>query len=264
MPSDKKVSRNGFDCTFSEETHTYVIGDTANPFSRLISCTTLVHQFVPPFDKVSVARRVALKTGANPDDIVAEWDKAGKDSCEFGTRVHEICEDALLGKPPRNKARNEEERAVMKIAWDKAKKIQESSSAILGVELMVFSPSLRIAGTIDLIVKDKDGNVWILDWKTNKEIDKPAFRGERMLPPVQTLENSTINRYALQLSIYQLVLLAEGYLSPADRINRALIHLGPSQAKIIPVPFLIQEAALAALSVASTSWGREAEKLMPF
>lgn len=43
---------------------------------------------------------------------------------------------------------------------------------ILGVEKIVFSPSLRLAGTIDLFARSrKDGTYLIIDHKTNASID---------------------------------------------------------------------------------------------
>jgi len=48
-----------------------------------------------------------------------------------------------------------------------AKKFRQSID-ILGVEMIVFSPRLRIAGTIDLFAKSrKDGSYLIIDHKTN-------------------------------------------------------------------------------------------------
>ena len=56
---------------------------------------------------------------------------------------------------------------------------------IVGVEKIVFSPYLKIAGTIDLLAKSKkDGSYVIVDHKTNKSIDIEDKWNKFALPPI--------------------------------------------------------------------------------
>lgn len=67
--------------------------------------------------------------------------------------------------------------------------------------------SLKIAGQIDCLVIDGD-DVYIIDWKTNKEIKKRSFYDKRkrknvmMKAPLNNLEDCNWNHYQLQLSLY--------------------------------------------------------------
>lgn len=126
-------------------------------------------------------------------------------------------------------------------------------------EKRVHLEEFRIAGMIDVPII-KGNRFCILDWKTNKdEIRKEAgyykkqkignkwvksniwvYTEETMLYPINHLENSKFNLYALQLSLYAYIMEQWGY----ELVDRGLeiIHFRPEMSpKLIKIPYLKNE-----------------------
>ena len=75
-------------------------------------------------------------------------------------------------------------------------------------EVIVYSKELGIAGTIDLLVYNSEQNMYhLVDWKTNKRIDKNSFRNKKgILSSSQHLDDCNFVNYSLQLSFYRYIL----------------------------------------------------------
>lgn len=200
------------------------------PLSRHLytSGTAFVHSFCPPFDPDgAIAERKARERGVSVEQIRFEWRQKGAEACETGTRIHETCEDALRGRAFRNAPRDEHERLLMAAGWEACRRIM-SGCDILGVEQIVGDLDCQIAGTIDLLVRDRaTGGVVICDWKTNAKVDfRNDYReGSRLLEPVSHLHNCSGELYTLQLNLYQYLLVRGGYLPRETRFGRRIIHL---------------------------------------
>ena len=67
--------------------------------------------------------------------------------------------------------------------------------------------TLRIAGISDLVIL-KDNELYIIDWKTSKTIDKKSYYNKqtkqsvKMKYPLNALDDCNFNVYQLQLSLY--------------------------------------------------------------
>lgn len=91
-------------------------------------------------------------------------------------------------------------------------------------EIKIFHPSISVAGTIDLLAVDKDGNVHIYDYKLKRRVIKDGQQHtkfdewntinlkEATFIPTQFahLYNTYNNRYSVQTSMYKLMLAAYG------------------------------------------------------
>lgn len=131
--------------------------------------------------------------------------------------------------------------------------------ASIFAEKRVHLVDYGIAGMIDVPII-KDLNFCIDDWKTNKDemqwlagyykkeliggkwIKGNTFvsTGERMLYPISHLENSTLNHYALQLSMYAYILEQWGYKLVENGLH--LIHIRDNvKPKLIKLPYLKKE-----------------------
>ena len=73
---------------------------------------------------------------------------------------------------------------------------------------MVYSKELKLAGTIDLLLYDKNSDSYnILDWKTSKRIDSKAFKNKKGNHSVTSnMDDCNFNHYALQISLYRYIL----------------------------------------------------------
>jgi hypothetical protein len=92
-------------------------------------------------------------------------------------------------------------------------------------EHMVYLKSAGLCGQSDL-VEVVNGRVNIIDYKTNKEIKTESFKNwegmsEKMLDPVQHLDDCNFNHYALQLSVYMYIILKH---NPKLQAGKIFIH----------------------------------------
>lgn len=240
MPGSSKAKHpSGVEIEFFEDTHSYVSIINGQEI-KYTSGTQFIHQFFKPFDADGkIAERCAAKEGCSIEEIKAKWAKAGKDATSLGTKVHECCEDVELGrKELRHTPADAREERLISNATKMAKRFYDNLD-ILGVEKIVFSPSLKIAGTIDLFARSKkDGTYIIGDWKTNKAIDIEDKWGKFALPPISHLHDTNFTTYSLQLSLYQYLMKNEGYVPKDSKFKMFLVHVTEQEAKLIEVPDL--------------------------
>lgn len=233
MPATSRAQHpNGSVIIFTEEDHKYVI--ESNPYLPMVSSTTFIHHYFPEFDSEAVSMKVAKKQNPGLDavnlaEIAAtlrgEWKAKADKSCSFGTRVHEVCEDFMLDKYPRNQPETQKELTVMNRGYDAVMMLKAKGWKLIAVELIIFSEKYGVCGTVDLIMFDPVNNIyWILDWKTNEAI-KFTDKWEKGLKPIQHLQNCNAIHYMLQLNLYQRLIVDEGYAPEGAVFKRAIIHL---------------------------------------
>lgn len=240
MPGTSKAKHpRGYEIEFFEDSHIYrsIINGKEIKYT---SGTGLIHACFPPFDPSGeITKRCALKEGITIEELKARWKAKGDASCKFGTRVHECCEDIELGKSEhelRNKPQDAREEIVFKHAVNMARKFRQQLD-ILGVEKIVFSPELEIAGTIDLFARSKKTGDWIIiDHKTNQTIDTENKWNSFALEPIEYVPNINFYTYSLQLNLYQYLSQREGYVPKHSKFRLFLNHLTESGAKLIELP----------------------------
>lgn len=225
---------------FNDEEHVYW---NVNDDVKYISVTTLVHKFQQPFDKDfwsaykaleklipanswKVEKKSLLDTkrfnkelldiydiselefNKTQQDILDAWDQENKNSCERGTKIHLELENLFY-----NSGKNVNLKKFGIGGKFECRKDYTDLDLPYGVypEYLISRTSddgiLRIAGQVDLIVKDGN-NITIIDHKTNKEIKtKGGFNNQtkssaKMLYPLNNLDDCNFNHYQLQLSTY--------------------------------------------------------------
>lgn len=221
MKNKTATHPSGLTLVFNPKKHRYSVGDLV-----FKGVTSTIENFFEKFDTVSVAKKYAAKRGLDYHTVIKEWEQKGDVARDFGHEIHQMVEDLLEGKEP--KAKSEKGEAYQKVI------LKEFSSLILdkfkpvAVEKMVFSPKYQIAGTIDFLAEEKSsGDLYIIDWKTNKEIvSKPNFR-KHGYGPVSHLLDCNFIHYSLQLNMYKKILANEKYY-PHKNIHMLLIHITPT------------------------------------
>lgn len=179
---------------FDEKTHTY----TDNNGQEYMSTTRFIHKFFPEFDKEAMAIKCAQGKnkkykGRDPNDIIAEWDKAGAEAIEKGNFVHKAAEIYLTkGKRYVSKYK--------RLCSNVYKFIKNWEYELIESEKILHSPEYLISGTADLLLRGERGIV-LGDWKTNKEIKKYGFKNA--YPPISHLYDCNFVHYCLQLNIYR-------------------------------------------------------------
>lgn len=232
MPSCSKAKNpHGVEILFEEKTHRYssIINENEIIYT---SGTTFINKFFPKFDPTGeILIKTAKKRGISPNILQKEWDDKRINSCIFGTKIHETCEDIFLNQKIRNKPINDREKFSMEVAKKVAKRVLERSD-ILGVEKIVFDEELKIAGTMDGLVKaKKDGKIWIIDWKTNERIITENTYNKFGFPPIEHIPDINYEHYSLQLNLYEYILKKVGYIDNNENVGKCIIHITDSGSK---------------------------------
>ena len=215
---------------FNAEEHSY---KSLNPEENInwVSVTTVVSSLKKPFDAKAVAQSVSKKKnskwyGIDPVIIQQIWDNEGNRSTTDGTWYHNQREDDLCSF-----ASIEREGVTVPVFKPSGENagVRTAPSQKLepGVypEHMVYLKSAGVCGQSDL-VEVVNGKVNIIDYKTNKEIKMKGFTNwegitEKMLLPVNNLDDCHFNHYALQLSIYMYIILKH---NPKLKPGKIFIH----------------------------------------
>ena len=221
MKSDPRI-------VFDEVSHRYWCGN-----QELTSVTTLINLFKPPFDRERWSKHVANRDGKTVEEVLREWDRSRDLSCASGTLVHSFVE-VLLSSPAGSSLELEIDSPIQASAISFLGDNPTSVAGPSSCEVMVCDPDLGLAGTVDFL-GPFGGKLTILDWKTNKKIDKRGYG--KMLPPIHHLPDCNFSVYSLQLNLYRRILAS--YDKVVDRM--ALVHLREDGYKVYDVPVLDKE-----------------------
>jgi len=214
--------------TLERESHRYNL--STNPELEFISATTFVSQFFEKFDAEKVAKKLVASSpkymGMSVEDLLQVW----RDSADYGTLVHEQLENHIL-----EKSELTEPKAIQGMRW--LNKFKMKSNFEIYPEVIIYSKELKISGTIDLLLFDKQSdNYIIMDWKTSKKIDTKSYRNKMgILPATSNIADTKFNHYALQLSLYR-YLLEEYYgLNISEHL---IIHLKDHECLGLHAPYM--------------------------
>ena len=137
---------------FDAQQHSYEVRG-----KPLTSVSKTINKFVEKVDFDKIAGFVAKKRGITKEEVLAEWEAKKIASCNQGTLVHTFGENYNGTQKPTNGF----EEAIVKF-WDN---IPDYIEPFL-FELQMFSETLGIAGTSDIILFNrKTGKFIIADYK---------------------------------------------------------------------------------------------------
>lgn len=201
---------------FHEDSHSYFLGE-----KRLTSITKYISKFKAPFDKERISLAYAKKHNLTQNEVLDTWAKKGKDACDMGNYVHSVFEEYILNKKIIDCSKYEKCRVALSFISD----YFESENLIpVETELIVYNENY--AGQIDCIAKNKKGEHFIFDWKTNSEI-KMGNHWQSMSGDYRVYDDCSYNHYSIQLRAYQK--LCKEY----DIKNCYIVHLEDEKYNII-------------------------------
>jgi ATP-dependent exoDNAse (exonuclease V) beta subunit len=214
---------SGLHVEFHPEPHHYLLEGEV-----LDSVTTRIHKWFPQFDAEAVARKKAEREGLCANTLKALWENKRDQAAKFGTKVHLMAERMIQTGNDRaadDLPENERERRyleAMKAAIERVRFFYE----FVETEKIIFSPTARVAGTIDVLLRNKSTGEWVVgDWKTNREIKFQAFREEKGFGPCSRLANCNFNHYSLQTAAYGELLTSNAYIADDADVRGVLFHL---------------------------------------
>lgn len=227
---------------FDEESHKYLHPNDQTGNAEYTSVTTLIERFFP-FDLKRYIERKALNDNRTEEDVLGEYLLIRDEASEKGTYLHNQIENFLKGLNFDSKF------TEFKMFMDfYNNEIKKRSLVFHEAEKMVFSTIRNIAGTIDcLFKKEKHDEFVMLDWKRSKKLiidGRPRMYGYGYaLSDLNTLDNSSFNRYCLQQNLYKHLLETE-YSMKVSSMKLVVLHENYPDYYVINVPQMKRETTI--------------------
>jgi ATP-dependent exoDNAse (exonuclease V) beta subunit len=224
---------------FNEELHTYTDTETGE---LLTSVTTALKKFTKPFDKAFWLPKSAAKAGVSTYEMDRTWKSEAILGAQVGTQIHFYIEQKFKNKivkpsfdvPFELRQSAVERYNVLKPHADKYVEDHKYYNVVMQEAILTLG---SLAGQVDMLVQDENGDYFLIDYKTNKKL---GTFPENMLNELSHIKAHDINKFSLQLSCYQLMLESIGYKIK----DRLIIWLNKDNESYveIPVPFMKDEA----------------------
>jgi hypothetical protein len=214
------------DIKFFEKNHKYEIaGEPAK-----MSVSGLISKYEKPFDRDGIAKNVARRDRKLVEDVLWGWEYNKDYSCHKGSEFHLIVEqffqrrtipidrDAIKGflenriqnyyiDGESHLAQYYSEMALLVNNFRNFYEWWKEDHILLKSEFVIGDKDTKICGTIDnLSLNKKTGKLALFDYKTNKEIKREGYKGEMLLPPINTVPKCELGKYSLQLELYKIIL----------------------------------------------------------
>jgi hypothetical protein len=224
---------------FDEESHKYLHPKDETGNAEYISVTTLIERFFP-FDLKRYIERKSEEENRTEDEVLDEYLLMRDEAAEKGTYLHSQIENFLSGKNFDSDSKEfslfldfyNREVALRKLKFSEAEKI-------------IFSNRHNVAGIIDCLFKKNDKDEYVmLDWKRSKKLiidGRPRVFGYGYaLSELNTLDNSSYNRYCLQQNIYKHILETE-YSMKISSMKLVVLHENYPDYYVVDVPKMNKE-----------------------
>jgi hypothetical protein len=184
---------------FENESHSY----SNQEGEEYRSVSSIINQFSTPFDVEYYSQKSSEYKNIPQDEIKSLWAIRRDFSIVKGTEFHLYAQVFLSEQRKFDYLTSiQNEIKLFHEFWEK----NNQSYQVIATELIVADDELKIAGTVDCIVRHiKSKNYFIFDWKTNREIEK-KYKSKKMLKPISHLEGNNLNKYYLQMSFYKYLL----------------------------------------------------------
>lgn len=240
----KKFQFSGWssNIAFDEQSHKYIHPKDETGNAEYISVTTLIERFFP-FDLNRYIERKANEENRTEDEILDEYLLIRDEAAEKGTYLHSQIENFLTGKTFDSDSKEfslflnfyNREVVFRKLNFSEAEKI-------------IFSERHNVAGTIDSLFKKNDKDEYVmLDWKRSKKLiidGRPRVFGYGYaLSELNTLDNSSYNRYCLQQNIYKYILETE-YSMKISSMKLVVLYENYTDYYIVDVPKMNKEVKI--------------------
>lgn len=224
-----KIDKQCKHIAYNDYSHVYVNLNTGEQYS---SVTTLIGMYKKPFDRDlhSQTKAIELIVGTEQftdlkkqfgynnvlkyynenvattiekkhelaqatQEILNKWTTLNTQAVDKGKAYHKEKEDFYTSK-----FKVLYESLVYQVCLDN--ELNNGIDYAIYPEMLVFNDEYKIAGQIDLVIKQKN-KIIVRDYKTNKKLDlRNTFKDGKMLFPIQDIEDCNYRHYQIQLSMY--------------------------------------------------------------
>ena len=196
--------------TFIEDGHYYL----CNGKRVGISTTGLIGQYENHFDSETISQQVANKRGISQQEVLEEWRIENLHSTIKGSMVHEFAQSLWEGKEyVFDYSKVPKEIDIDRLKSDINKLIPQAINfyndykdmyELIGCEVYLGDEDFDECGATDQILYNKyTGGIAIIDYKTNKKIERESYKHKKMLIPLNKFDDCNHVHYSLQLSGYK-------------------------------------------------------------
>jgi len=204
--------------TFFPRNHSFVVGnpDGTSVHSKR-SVTGIVREFEHPFlvEKAIESMRNSRNWPKKQEEfrkedgeimtdqeIMASWKRKGDITRSRGTFMHFQIEQHLNGVAVQEPYSPEFQRFL---AFEEQ---ALQGMKVVRTEAALFHCGLGACGIADLLCRDADGRIVIVDWKRSDKIVR-SNKWERMKPPLHNIQQCKFNTFQMQLNMYRYFLESE-------------------------------------------------------
>ena len=201
------------DIDFLPEGHIYLYRGER----RLLPVSTLIAHFFEAFDAQRAAQQQQDRYGIPIAESLAKWERIGRMASEVGTFVHEQTENYFQKGRFDTLCPFHYNGTVEYVNVERERQhflhfIDDYAIRPYRQEWPVFDADLNLAGTIDLVCRDADGQFTIYDWKRSRKVVDAAGRpitqafGGRTSTGGITIPDTSYYHYCLQQNLYRYML----------------------------------------------------------
>jgi len=231
---------------FDEESHTYTIDGIMVPRSVTGLLSIYTNQFDPERavnimqnspgweSKCEDLRQQGI--GVHEEDFVHRWERFAEISRIRGHLLHFQCECLANSIPVPEPHSPEFQQAIKNFDV-----LLALGMTPYRTEVSIFHVGLRCGGQPDLLCKDADERLVIVDWKRTIKISMDN-KYTPMKYPLNSLPDCSYFRYALQVNLYRFILESE-YSMSVGRMFIAVCHPDAYVPRLIEVPPLDAEVS---------------------
>lgn len=189
------------DVMYVDKTHTYYLKKDKTP---LTSVTTFIGQYKNKFDVEYHSKRISERDNIPQEEIIKKWDDIRELACYIGENFHLFAEQVSLNKIY---DKFEVSEKLMKMCIDFYKNFYAKGNTIIKTEILVYDIDTMLSGQSDFLFYNKNSDEFFVgDYKTNKKLDTHSEWENKMLTPVEHLDDCELEHYALQLSLYKYII----------------------------------------------------------
>ena len=207
---------------FEPEQHVYTVwsqesGERSQ--KRLLPVSSLIAYFFEKFDAQAAAQRQFDRYGTPIEETLKKWERNGQMAREVGTFVHEQTENYFRDGTFATTCPFTFEDQTEIISVEKERQhflrfVSDYDIHPYRQEWPVYDTELNIAGTIDMVCKETNGEFTIYDWKRSSKVvnvlGQPvveAFGGRKSFNGI-SLPDTPFYHYCIQQNLYRYMLEA--------------------------------------------------------
>lgn len=171
----------------------------------MLSGSAFASQYSKPFNKNFILPKFASKHGVDEKEIEDMWQTKADVSTTFGTAIHKALE--FYGNHHQTIAKTQGTFEIHPVLMPIVKAFYDSQPEAHAIHEVFIEHNSNV-GQVDRLVITAPKTCWIEDWKTNGDMNKGQGK---MLAPYDTLDDTAINHYRLQLSFYKKIMEGNGW-----------------------------------------------------